>query len=69
MFIKLKGLIHYELKFLKKFHYYNEYLGHDRKMLEFINFKYRFYIESWANDGVNQSNKWHFEKNYIGMVY
>lgn len=32
-------------------------------MLKFINFKYRFYIERVANDGVNQSNTWHFEKN------
>ena len=63
MFIKLKGLIPYELKiFIKKFFSYNGYLDLDRKMLEFINFKYGFYIECGANDGVNQSNTWHFEK-------
>ena len=31
-------------------------------MLKFINFKYRFYIECGANDGVNQSNTWNLKK-------
>lgn len=63
IFIKLKSLIPYKLKILiKKFYSYNGYLDLDRKMLEFINFKNGFYIECGANDGVNQSNTWHFEK-------
>lgn len=63
MFIKLKGLIPYPLKiFIKKFFFFNGYLELDKKMLEFINFKSGFYIECGANDGVNQSNTWYFEK-------
>ena len=63
MFIKLKGLIPYELKiFMKKFYSFNGYHELDRKMLEFINFRSGFYIECGANDGVNQSNTWYFEK-------
>jgi FkbM family methyltransferase len=63
MFIKLKSLIPNSLKiFIKKFYSFNGYLGLDKKMLEFINYKRGFYIECGANDGVNQSNTWYFEK-------
>ena len=31
-------------------------------MLKYINYKKGFYIECGANDGVNQSNTWYFEK-------
>ena len=63
MLIKLKGLIPNSLKiFIKKFFFFNGYLELDKKMLKFINFKSGFYIECGANDGVNQSNTWYFEK-------
>ncbi len=34
-----------------------------KKMLKYINYKNGFYIDCGANDGVNQSNTWYYEKN------
>ncbi len=31
--------------------------------MKYLNFKDGFYIECGANDGVNQSNTWYFEKS------
>ena len=63
MVIKFKGLFPVKFKtFLKKFKNFNGYQGLDRRMLEFINYENGFYIECGANDGVNQSNTWYFEK-------
>ena len=47
-------------KYLKKFHG-NELL--DKKMLNYINFENRYYIEIGANDGLINSNTYYFEKN------
>ena len=62
--IKLKGLFTVEFKNLfkkqRKFNAYNEI---DKKMLKYINYKNGFYIDCGANDGVNQSNTWYYEKN------
>jgi FkbM family methyltransferase len=63
MFIRIKGLIPRKLKtFLKKFFNFNGYLGLDKKMREFISYKSGFYIECGANNGVDQSNTWYYEK-------
>ena len=61
--IKFKGLFSTKFKtFIKKFRRFNGYDGLDKRMLNFINYKNGFYIECGANDGVNQSNTWYFEK-------
>jgi len=56
--------------FLKKFKKFNGYQNLDKKMLKYINYKNGFYIECGANDGVNQSNTWYFEKklNWKGLL-
>ncbi len=38
--------------------------------MKYLNFKNGFYIECGANDGVNQSNTWYFEKslNWRGIL-
>jgi FkbM family methyltransferase len=36
--------------------------GLDKKMLNYINYKNGFFIECGANDGVNQSVTWYFER-------
>ena len=61
--IKLKGFFPVKLKtYVKKFQNFNGYDGLDKKMLKYINYTNGFYIECGANDGVNQSNTWYFEK-------
>ncbi len=61
--VKLKGLFPIKFKtFIKKFRKFNGYDGLDKRMLRYINYKKGFYIECGANDGVNQSNTWYFEK-------
>lgn len=47
--------------YLKKFKKFNGD-GLDKQMLEYVNYKNGFYIECGANDGVNQSNTWYFER-------
>tara|TARA_B100001057_G_C22637263_1_gene866758 strand:+ start:218 stop:856 length:639 start_codon:yes stop_codon:yes gene_type:complete len=49
--------------FFKKFRKFNALNQLDKKMLEFINYENGFFIECGANDGVDQSNTWYFEKN------
>ncbi len=64
LLIKFKGLFPVRFKtFLKKFKKFNGYQGLDKRMLEYINYENGFYIECGANDGVNQSNTWYFEKS------
>ena len=61
--IKFKGLFSIKFKtFIKKLRNFNGYDGLDKRMLNFINYKNGFYIECGANDGVNQSNTWYYEK-------
>lgn len=36
--------------------------GLDKKMLDYVNYKNGFFIECGANDGINQSVTWYFEK-------
>jgi FkbM family methyltransferase len=63
LIFKIKGLLPVKLKtYFKKFKKFNGYDGLDKRMLKYINFKNGFYIECGANDGVNQSNTWYFEK-------
>lgn len=58
----MKGFFPTTLKtYLKKFRKFNGD-GLDRKMLDYINYKNGFYIECGANDGVNQSTTWYFER-------
>ena len=55
---------------IKKFRKFNGYHDLDKKMLEFINFRNGFYIDCGANDGVNQSTTWYYEKylNWRGVL-
>jgi FkbM family methyltransferase len=71
MLIKLKGLLPIKLKtYLKKFKKFNAYNNLDKKLLKYINYKNGFYIDVGANDGVNQSTTWYFEKylNWNGIL-
>ena len=56
-----------KLKTFRKFNALNQI---DKKMLDYINFSNGFFIECGANDGVNQSNTWYFEKclNWHGIL-
>ena len=61
----------YEFKiFLKKFRKFNSINDLDKKMLDYINFKDGFFIECGANNGIDQSNTWYFEKhlNWKGIL-
>jgi len=49
--------------FFKKFRKFNALNQLDKKMLEFINYENGFFIECGANNGIDQSNTWYFEKN------
>ena len=61
--LKFKGLFPIKFKtYLKKFKRFNGYDGLDKRMLKYFNYRNGFYIECGANDGVNQSNTWYFEK-------
>ncbi len=55
---------------LKKFRKFNALNHIDKKMLDYINFSNGFFIECGANDGINQSNTWYFEKylNWHGLL-
>jgi FkbM family methyltransferase len=71
MFNILKKILPLRFKtFLKKFRKFNSILDLDKKLLKYLNFKEGFYIECGANDGVNQSNTWYFEKtlNWKGIL-
>lgn len=56
--------------FFKKFRKFNGLNNLDKKLLQYINYNNGFYIECGANDGVDQSNTWHFEKfkNWQGIL-
>ena len=56
--------------FLKKFRKFNAINNLDVKLLDHLNFNHGFFIECGANDGVNQSNTWYFEKylNWNGLL-
>ena len=71
MLIKLKGLFPVKLKtYFKKFKKFNAYHELDKKLLKYINYQNGFYIDCGANDGVNQSTTWYFEKflNWNGIL-
>ena len=56
--------------YFKKFRKFNALNDLDKKMLKYINYNNGFYIECGANDGVDQSNTWYFEKykNWRGTM-
>ena len=56
--------------FFKKKKLYNASDNLDKKLQKYLNFKKGFFIECGANDGVNQSNTWFFEKklNWEGVL-
>ena len=61
--MKFKSLIPIKLKtYLKKFRKFNAYHNLDKQLLKYLNYKNGFYIDCGANDGVNQSTTWYFEK-------
>lgn len=67
----IKSLFPKKLKtFFKKFRKFNALNQLDKKMLEFLNYENGFFIECGANDGVDQSNTWYFEKylNWSGIL-
>jgi len=71
MLIKVKSFFPNKFKiFLKKFRKFNGYNNLDKKMLKYLNFKDGFFIDIGANDGVNQSTTWYFEKtlNWRGIL-
>jgi FkbM family methyltransferase len=68
---KIKSLIPNNYKnYIRKFRKFNAYNDLDKKMLKFINYRNGFYIDCGANDGVNQSTTWYFEKylNWKGIL-
>jgi len=56
--------------FIKKLRKFNTYHDLDKQLLEYINYKNGFYIDCGANDGINQSTTWFFEKylNWSGIL-
>ena len=59
----LKIIIPNNIKtYIKKKRSFNSLNNLDKKMLKYINYRNGFFIECGANDGVNQSNTWYFEK-------
>ena len=67
----IRSLFPKKLKtFFKKLRKFNALNQLDKKMLEFINYENGFFIECGANDGVDQSNTWYFEKklNWSGIL-
>ena len=56
--------------YFKKFRKFNALNQLDKKMLEFINYENGYFIECGANDGVDQSNTWYYEKilNWSGIL-
>ena len=56
--------------FFKKFRKFNALNKLDKKILKYINFYDGYFIECGANDGVDQSNTWYFEKylNWHGLL-
>ena len=68
---KISALFPKKIKsFFKKFRKFNALNGLDKKLLKYINYDNGFYIECGANDGVDQSNTWYFEKfkNWHGFL-
>jgi len=71
MLKKIKGFFPVKFKtYIKKFKKYNAYHQLDKKLLKYVNYKNGFYIDCGANDGVNQSTTWYFEKylNWNGIL-
>ena len=71
MLIKLKSLFPVKFKtYFKKFKKFNAYHNLDKKLLKYIGYENGFYIDCGANDGVNQSTTWYFEKylNWHGIL-
>tara|TARA_A100001011_G_C14204427_1_gene797168 strand:- start:131 stop:820 length:690 start_codon:yes stop_codon:yes gene_type:complete len=69
--LKIKKLFPTKLKTnIKKLRKFNGYHDLDKKMLEFLNYKNGFYVDCGANDGVNQSTTWYYEKhlNWKGIL-
>ena len=67
----IKHLVPNFLKnFIKKRRYYNAIDNIDLKLNKYINHRNGFFIECGANDGINQSNTWFFEKklNWRGIL-
>ena len=56
--------------FFKKFRKFNALSNIDRQMLEYLNYSNGYFIECGANDGVDQSNTWYYEKhlNWSGIL-
>ena len=71
MLKKIKGFFPVKFKtYFKKLKKYKDYNEIDKKLLKYLNYKNGFYIDCGANDGVNQSTTWYFEKylNWNGIL-
>ena len=69
--LKINNLLSKKTKtFFKKFRKFNALNNLDKKLLQYINYNNGFYIECGANDGVDQSNTWYYEKfkNWHGIL-
>ena len=56
--------------YIKKFRKFNSLDNIDKKLINYLNYKNGYYIECGANDGVDKSNTWYFEKqlDWHGML-
>jgi len=71
MLKKIKSFFPVKFKtYIKKFRKFNAYHELDKKLLKYLNYKNGFYIDCGANDGVNQSTTWYYEKylNWNGIL-
>ena len=67
----LTGLLSFKFRSNFKRRYVNYVAANnlDKKIEKFINYRDGYYVELGANDGINQSNTFYFEKKKIGKEF
>jgi FkbM family methyltransferase len=65
-----KSIKYLKYHFIKNFSNYKSLNGIDKKLLKYINYKNGYFVELGANDGINQSNTYYFEKklDWMGIL-